>query len=52
MWHTPLIPALGRLRQENLYEFKANLVYRVNSGTARAMQRYPASTNKQIHVRN
>jgi len=43
-----LIPALERLRQENLYEFKANLVYIVNSSTARAVQEYPASTNKQM----
>jgi hypothetical protein len=26
MWHTPVIPALGRLRQEDL-KFKASLVY-------------------------
>ena len=25
---TPLVPALGRKRLKNLYEFKANLVYR------------------------
>ena len=25
-WHTPLIPALGRQRQEDLCEFEANLV--------------------------
>ena len=27
-WYTPLIPALGRQRQVNLYEFEANLVYK------------------------
>lgn len=27
----PLIPALGRLGQADLYEFKATLVYTVNS---------------------
>ena len=26
-WHMTLIPALGRLRQADLYEFKAILVY-------------------------
>jgi hypothetical protein len=28
-WHTLLILALGRQRQVNLFEFKANLVYLV-----------------------
>ena len=28
-WRTPLIPALGRQRQVDLYEFEASLVYRV-----------------------
>lgn len=36
--HT-LIPVLGRLRQEDLCELKASLVYRISSGTARATQR-------------
>jgi hypothetical protein len=35
-WCTPLIPALGRKKQVDLYEFKASLVYRVSSRTARA----------------
>jgi hypothetical protein len=35
-WHMPLIPALGRQR---ISEFKASLVYRVSSRTARATQR-------------
>ena len=30
---TPLIPALGRQRQADLYEFKASLIYRVSSRT-------------------
>ena len=30
-WHMPLIPSLGRQSHENLYEFKASLVYRVSS---------------------
>jgi hypothetical protein len=36
----PLIPALGRQRQVNLYEFEVSIiVYRVSSRTARANQR-------------
>jgi hypothetical protein len=48
-WHLmPLIPALGRKRQRqaDLCEFKANLVYRVSSRTAKAAQRDPASKTK------
>jgi hypothetical protein len=33
----PLIPALERLRQADLCEFKASLDYRVSSRTARAV---------------
>ena len=29
-----LIPELGRQKQANLFEFEANLVYRVNPGEA------------------
>jgi hypothetical protein len=36
-WHTPLIPALGRGRW--ISEFKARLVYRVSSRTARATEK-------------
>jgi hypothetical protein len=44
-WHMPLIPALrSGVRWSS--EFKASLVYRVSSGTARATQRNPASKNK------
>ena len=32
-WHTTLIPALERLRQVDLCEFAASLIYRVNSRT-------------------
>jgi hypothetical protein len=39
-WRTPLIPALGRQRQVDS-EFEVSLVYRVSSGTARAIQRNP-----------
>jgi hypothetical protein len=43
-WRTPLIPALGRQRQE------ASLVYKVNSRIARAIQRNPVLKNKQEKV--
>ena len=45
-WHMPLIPALGG-RGRRISEFEANLVYRVNSRTARATQRNPVSKNKK-----
>jgi hypothetical protein len=35
---TPLIPALGRQRQEDLSELQASLVCRVRARTARATQ--------------
>ena len=41
-WWWPLIPALGRQRQVDL-EFKASLVYRMSSGTAKATERNPVS---------
>jgi hypothetical protein len=41
----PLIPALGRKRQADA-EFKASLVYKVSSRTARAIQRNPVSKNQ------
>ena len=47
-----LISALGRQRQANLHEFKASLVYRVSSRTARAIQRYSVKNknkNKTAH---
>ena len=28
-WHTPLIPELRRLRQEDLWEFEVSLFYKV-----------------------
>jgi hypothetical protein len=39
----PLIPGRGR----RISEFKASLVYRVSSRTARATQRNPASKKKK-----
>jgi hypothetical protein len=39
----PLIPALWSQRQANLCEFKASLVYRASSRTARATQKCPVS---------
>jgi hypothetical protein len=59
-----LIPALRRQMQADLCEFKASLVYRVNSRTARATQRNLVSKkqnktkqnknnlliNKKIHI--
>lgn len=38
-----LMAALGRLRQADPYEFKARLVYRSNSRTARVTQRNAVS---------
>jgi hypothetical protein len=44
------MPALRRQKQVDLSEFKASLVYRVNSRAARAdPQRDPVS-KKQIHI--
>ena len=42
----PLIPALGRQRQEDLCEFRVSLVYRVSSKTSRVTQRNPVLENK------
>jgi hypothetical protein len=44
-WHMPLIPVVGRQRQEDLFEFEARLVYKENSKTAKAItQRKTVST--------
>ena len=48
-WLTPLVPALRRQRQVDLWEFEASLVYKANSKTARTVsQRKPClkETNK------
>lgn len=38
-WYTPLVPALGRQKQADIYEFEASLVYRPSSKTAKDTQR-------------
>jgi hypothetical protein len=43
LWHMPFIPALGRQRQVDLYEFEASLVYRTSSWSARATKKNPVS---------
>ena len=44
----PVIPALGRQRQVDLFEFEASLVYRTSSRTVRAVtQRNPVSKKQQ-----
>ena len=45
-WCTPLIPALGRQRQEDLREFETSLVYRASSRTGSKAKRNPVSKNK------
>ena len=42
----PLIPVLGRQRQEELCEFKASLVSKVSSRTARATKKDPVLKNQ------
>ena len=46
------MPAFGRQRQEDFYEFKASLVYRLSCRTARAFtKRNPVlSGGKRAHV--
>jgi hypothetical protein len=45
-WCTPLIQHLGG-RGRQISEFEASLVYKVNSRTARAIQRNPVSREKK-----
>jgi hypothetical protein len=40
-WYTPLIPALGRQSQVDLYGFKVSLIYRLSSKRVRVIQRSP-----------
>jgi hypothetical protein len=47
-----LISALSSHRQEDLCEFKASLVYRMSSKTARAAQQNPVKTNKKKKKKN
>ena len=48
-----LISAFRRQRQVDFYEFKANLVYRVSSGTGtKATGRKPVSTKKNKQTTN
>ena len=42
-----MIPALGRQKQVDLYEFEASLVYRVSSRTAKGIPRNPVPENKK-----
>jgi hypothetical protein len=46
-WCTPLISAPRRQRQAHLCEFKASLVYRMNSRTAKVTQRNPILKTKE-----
>jgi hypothetical protein len=50
-WHGTLIPAPRRQRQVDLCKFKASLVYRVSSRTAKGIHRETLSlkTNKQTN---
>jgi len=43
----PLIPALRKQRQVDLYEFQASQVCRLSSRTARAIHREPCQKNKK-----
>ena len=46
----PLVPALGRQRQENFNEFEASLVYKVSSRTdSTVTQRNPVSKKPIIN---
>ena len=49
-WCTPLIPALGRQRKEDLCEFEASLVYRLSSKTARTVKKRNPVSIKQTKL--
>ena len=52
-WHTPLFSALRRQRQVDIFEFKANLVYRTSYRTdSKATQRNPVSKTKTKQNKN
>lgn len=45
--HTPLVPVLGRQRQEDLCDLEASLVYRVSARTARAKDKLSQNQKKK-----
>jgi hypothetical protein len=45
-WCIPVVSALEKQRQVDLYKFQTSLVYRVSPRTVRATKRNPASRNK------
>jgi hypothetical protein len=47
-WPTPLIPAHGRQRQLDFYEFEASLVYSSSSRISKATQRNPILKTKTL----
>jgi hypothetical protein len=47
-----LVPALGRQRQADIYEFGASMVYKVSSRTAKATQRNSISKIKNKNQMN
>ena len=49
-WHRPLIPALGRQRQADLYELEASLVYRESSRSGLYSQ-IPWVWSLQTHIK-
>ena len=47
-WRTPLIPALGRQKQADLFKFEASLVYRASDRTgSKATQRNPVLKERE-----
>ena len=46
MQYLPIIPALRRWKQVDLYRFKASLIYTVSYRTARATQLDPVKNKK------
>jgi hypothetical protein len=50
-WCTLLIPAFEKQSQVDLCEFRASLVYRVSSRTARATQRNPVANLKTLTLK-
>lgn len=45
--HTPLVPALGRQKQEDGHVFEASIVYTARSRTARDNSEILSQTNRQ-----